>query len=255
MSTSTTARHRRARRPSTPLTDLGRRTGPGARRGLATVASSGLVLTIAASSATAAGPDSTALPRVDVSAAAEAVTAMITTPSVVAPADVTWGVATLEAFAKAPRVATVAVERPAVATSRSGERPTLAEATAAVAATEGVPAPAPAASASAIVDYARQFVGTPYVYGGVTPAGFDCSGFTQYVLAEVGIDLPRSSSAQVNAGTRVSAAEAQPGDLVWWPGHIGIYTGDGNHIAARQPGTALYEGVIAHSSPVFIRIG
>ncbi|TRW44568.1 C40 family peptidase [Georgenia yuyongxinii] len=256
MSTSTTARHRRACRPSTPLTELGQRMGPGARRGLATVASSGLVLTIAASSATAAGSESTALPRVDISAAAaEAVTAMITTPSVVAPADVTWSVETLEAVAKAPRVVTVAVERPAAAASRSGERPALAEATETAAATEVAPAPAPAASASAIVNYARQFVGTPYVYGGVTPAGFDCSGFTQYVFANSGIGLPRSSSAQASAGTRVSAAEAQAGDLVWWPGHVGIYTGNGNHIAARQPGTALYEGAIPHSSPVFIRIG
>ena len=52
----------------------------------------------------------------------------------------------------------------------------------------------------------------------------------------------------------VSAAEARPGDLVWWPGHVGIYTGNGNNIAARQPGTPLTEGPIYHSSPTFIRV-
>ncbi|KAE8764828.1 C40 family peptidase [Georgenia thermotolerans] len=251
-SASVTARHRRACRPSTPLTDFGERlSGTGARRGLATVATSGLVLSLAATSASAA--ETSALPRVDVSAAAaEAVTAMITTPSVVAPADVTWSVDELEVAVRAPRV--VAVERPAAAASRSGERPALAAALATEAPARQA-APAPLASASAVVNYARQFVGTPYVYGGVTPAGFDCSGFTQYVFAHVGISLPRSSSDQRYAGTVVSAAEARPGDLVWWPGHVGIYTGGGNHIAARQPGTALHEGKIPHSSPTFIRVG
>ena len=62
------------------------------------------------------------------------------------------------------------------------------------------------------------------------------------------------ASAQAGASYRVSAAEARPGDLVWWPGHVGIYTGNGNNIAARQPGTPLTEGPIYHSSPTFIRV-
>jgi cell wall-associated NlpC family hydrolase len=110
-------------------------------------------------------------------------------------------------------------------------------------------------SSSAIVNYARQFLGTPYVWGGTTPAGFDCSGFTQYVFRNFGIELPRTSSGQSTVGTRVSAADARPGDLVWWPGHVGIYTGNGNNIAARQPGTPLTEGPIYNSNPTFIRVG
>ncbi|WP_235912383.1 LysM peptidoglycan-binding domain-containing C40 family peptidase [Ruania zhangjianzhongii] len=105
-----------------------------------------------------------------------------------------------------------------------------------------------------ILDVARQYIGTPYVWGGSSPSGFDCSGFTQYVFAQVGIDLPRTTDAQRNAGQVVSAAEAQPGDLVWAPGHVGIYTGDGQHIAARNPGTPLEEGPIWIDNPTFIRV-
>ncbi len=109
-------------------------------------------------------------------------------------------------------------------------------------------------SGSAVVDIARRYVGTPYVYGGSSPAGFDCSGFTAYVFAQVGVSIPRSSSAQRNAGRVVSAAEARPGDLVWWPGHVGIYTGNGQHIAARNPGTPLHESGMYRGSPTFIRV-
>lgn len=111
------------------------------------------------------------------------------------------------------------------------------------------------AEAGSIVSYARQFAGTPYVYGGTTPAGFDCSGFTQYVFAQFGYSLPRTAGAQGAAGYRVSAAEAQPGDLVVWGArHVGIYTGNGNHIAAHKPGTPLSEGPL-YGSYYFVRVG
>ena len=110
------------------------------------------------------------------------------------------------------------------------------------------------ASSNSVLAVARQYVGVPYVWGGSTPAGFDCSGFTMHVFAQVGISLPRTSAQQRHAGYVVSAAEARPGDLVWWPGHVGIYTGDGQHIAARSPGTLLYEGPILRASPTFIRV-
>ena len=104
-----------------------------------------------------------------------------------------------------------------------------------------------------VVDIARQYVGYPYVYGAAGPTAFDCSGFTSFVFAQIGISLPRVDSAQLGAGVQISAAEAQPGDLVWWPGHIGIYTGNGNHIAARNPADGVAEGPV-YGNPIYVRI-
>lgn len=90
-------------------------------------------------------------------------------------------------------------------------------------------------STSDLVNYAMQFVGSPYVFGGTTPSGFDCSGFTQYVFAHFGISLPRTSYEQEHVGTIVSVAEAQPGDLVTYDGHAGIYIGNGQIVNAMNP--------------------
>jgi len=254
MTAAARGRHRAARRPSTPLSSLV--SGPTARRSLLTVASSGLAITMAATTA-AAAPESgstQALPQVDVtSLTSEALSAMVTTPSVSVPADVTWSVEEVAAEATpAPEPEPAPVVERASAPARTAERAPLAAPAAAPAA--AAPAPAASASASAIVNIARQYVGTPYVSGGAAPGGFDCSGYTQYVFAQVGISLPRTSAEQRHAGTVVSAAEARPGDLVWGPGHVGIYTGNGQHIAARSPGTALYESPIYMSNPIFIRV-
>ena len=108
---------------------------------------------------------------------------------------------------------------------------------------------------NAVLEIAARYVGTPYVSGGTTPAGFDCSGFTSYVYAQLGITLPRTSSAQKAAGTIVSAADAQPGDLIWSPGHISIYAGGDQQIDAPRPGKSVQFRSIWQSNPVFIRIG
>ncbi|SMY11650.1 C40 family peptidase [Brevibacterium jeotgali] len=81
--------------------------------------------------------------------------------------------------------------------------------------------------AEQVIAIAKQYTGVPYVYGGTSTSGWDCSGYTSFVFSKVGVNLPRSSGAQASAGQTVSASEARPGDLVYKPGHIGIYAGNG----------------------------
>ena len=98
------------------------------------------------------------------------------------------------------------------------------------------------ASASAVIAQAKKYLGVPYVWGGTTPSGFDCSGFTSYVYRSVGISLPRTSRAQQNVGTQVSVKNVQPGDLVFMgkPAyHVGIYIGGGQYIHAPQTGDVV----------------
>lgn len=98
------------------------------------------------------------------------------------------------------------------------------------------------ASSEAIVAYASNFLGVPYVWGGNTPAGFDCSGFTKYVFAHFGISLDRTASEQALQGTPVSAGNLQPGDLVFFGDpvyHVGIYVGNGCFIHAPETGDVV----------------
>lgn len=97
------------------------------------------------------------------------------------------------------------------------------------------------ATGNAIVDYAYQFLGTPYLWGGTTPSGFDCSGFTQYVFKNAaGISLPRTTYDQINVGVAVSYNNLQPGDLVFpHTGHVGIYIGGGQMIHAPSTGDVV----------------
>nr|WP_236777567.1 NlpC/P60 family protein [Arthrobacter crystallopoietes] len=104
------------------------------------------------------------------------------------------------------------------------------------------PASVSTASTSGIVATAKSMVGTPYVWGGTSTSGWDCSGFVQWVYAQHGIDLPRVTTAQ--AGALTPTSNPKPGDLVLQNGgsHIGIYLGDGQMISALNPG----EGTKVH---------
>lgn len=93
---------------------------------------------------------------------------------------------------------------------------------------------------AAIVDIAKSLLGTIYVYGGTTPRGFDCSGFTQYVYKMAGVSLPRTASEQSQVGVAVDKSQLMPGDLVFFQtvtngiSHVGIYMGNGNFIHASS---------------------
>ena len=94
---------------------------------------------------------------------------------------------------------------------------------------------AQAGSGQAVIDYACQFIGNPYVWGGTSlTEGADCSGFVQSVYANFGISLPRTTWDMENVGTPVSYEEALPGDIVLYDGHVGLYMGDGNIVNAMN---------------------
>jgi cell wall-associated NlpC family hydrolase len=115
--------------------------------------------------------------------------------------------------------------------------------------------PYPSFSLAQVYSVALQYQGVPYVYGGATPAGFDCSGFVKYVYAQFGINMPHSSTAQGNMGTRISIEDAVPGDLIVSAGHIGFYAGDNKILHASRPGTPLRIGPIYADNWWVVRIG
>lgn len=108
-------------------------------------------------------------------------------------------------------------------------------------------------SRAAILAYAQAQVGKSYVWAAEGPDSFDCSGLTMMAYAQAGIQLEHSSSAQLLAGDHIPASEAQPGDLLWWPGHIAIYTGNGRMIGAQTPAEGVREMAV-YGSPTYIRV-
>lgn len=107
---------------------------------------------------------------------------------------------------------------------------------------------------ASIVKKAKSLAGTPYRTGGKSPKkGFDCSGFTSYVYKKAGINIPGQSSAQKAAGKRIPRSKAEPGDLIWTPGHVAIYLGGNKQIDAPKPGKRIHVRSIWQSNPTFLR--
>lgn len=237
------ARHRAACRPITPLDDLV------TSRGLAAAAGTGVALTMAALPAVAAPLANPGIPQADVSGVSEqAQAALSVNPAVVVAPNASWSTADEGVSVKVDNNTTTterteerAQERTAPASrDRVREEPKVSE--------------APPATSGGVIGIALRYVGVPYVYGGSTPRGFDCSGFTGYVFAQVGKSLPRSSHAQGRMGTRISAGQARPGDLLYWShGHVGIYMGGGKMIHSPRPGKSV-SVVPIYGSPSYIRL-
>jgi peptidoglycan DL-endopeptidase CwlO len=102
-------------------------------------------------------------------------------------------------------------------------------------------APAPPAKYGGVVGIAMQFLGVPYVYGGSSPSGFDCSGLVMYAYAQIGVSLPHNAAAQYSYGTPVDRSQLQPGDIVFFNGlgHNGIYIGGGSFVHAPHTGDVV----------------
>jgi peptidoglycan DL-endopeptidase CwlO len=100
---------------------------------------------------------------------------------------------------------------------------------------------APPSQYTGVVGIAMRYLGTPYVWGGSSPAGFDCSGFVAYVYGQHGVSLPHNAAAQYSYGTPVSRDQLEPGDLVFFDGlgHVGLYIGNGNFVHAPHTGDVV----------------
>ena len=105
----------------------------------------------------------------------------------------------------------------------------------------GLTPPAPPSQYTGVVGIAMQYLGVPYVWGGASPSGFDCSGLVMYVYAQVGVSLPHYTGAQWQMGVPVAYNDLQPGDLVFFDGlgHVGLYIGGGEFIHAPHTGDVV----------------
>lgn len=243
MTNSLRGRHRDSRPAMTPLTILARtateNAGTVARRGAIAAAAGGVLISTIATTAHAAPAmdlktdvKSAKLNTVDLhSLTAVAKQAVAAAPTVTVPAD-----------AKMP-IEMEALGASSGADSEKGDGPAVVS----------VDAPDPVPVGQQAINVAFNYLGITYVLGGNSPAeGMDCSGLIQYVYAQLGVNLPHSSGAMLSSGYQVTYPE--PGDIVWTPGHVALYAGDGMIIEAWAAGMPVRYTEMWQNSPTFIRV-
>ena len=242
MSKHHAGRHRAQNRPTNPL-------GTATGRTTAVLAVSGGIVATLAGPASAASSSAPA-PLVAPPAAPDtvAVAAPAASPAVVAPS---FGAVGFHSVAPKPKPAPkpVAAPAPAPAPVQRAATPQVSRGTARPAVSVSVSSPA-----TSVLGVAAQYAGVPYVWGGTTPSGFDCSGYTQYVFNKIGIHLPRTAEEQRAAVTRVSTP--QPGDLVFFGSpayHVGIYAGGGMMWDAPHSGAVVSKRAIWTSAVTYGR--
>ena len=115
--------------------------------------------------------------------------------------------------------------------------------------------PNPSFSLDAVYSTGLKYLGTPYRFGGADPSGFDCSGFIMFVYAQFGVALPHGVNSQAQRGTKISRADARPGDLVIMDGHSGFYAGNGRILDSPRAGGVISVRPIWTDSYYIVRIG
>ena len=202
------------------------------------------------------------------------VTKVVSTTAVTAPADAEWNIeqvavedeSPVEVSASVaipepdpePVVATPAAEESETRTATATETTSDASYTESEsAATESYAAPAEEAAAAptysgsgsgqAVLNTALSYVGAPYVWGGTTPSGWDCIGFVRYVYAQHGVSIGGYTTSVLSVGRQVPYSQAQPGDILYEPGHVSIYAGNGQEVGAWNPSMGTRVG--PNSSP------
>jgi len=260
-----TGRHRAPDRATTPLSTLtsslstvvGDHVAGVGRGGLVLAMSSGLVASMGVPAGATAASHTGSMP----------VSAEATTPAT--------GLLSLPdsfvdgAAVSAPATARVTFERSAftavpkpkpkpiaMPVSRSSTRTSLSSSASSSGSSSSASSGFGSARGSTIIAIAARYLGVAYVYGGTTPNGFDCSGYTQYVYAQAGIKIPRTAEEQRQASRQVARSQAQPGDLVFFLSggsayHVGIYAGGNMMYDAGKPGEVITKRAIWSSNVVF----